>query len=1050
MDTFWNEKQLKIEQGKLDLRHWDTEADDILVLDGEWEFFPHQFLNNGKGRELTKENPQFIQVPGQWNHELHPEEPDPFGFASYRLRLYVHPDKDLTYSIRISSIRSSSEIYVNGRLLAKSGQVAETKDEYSAKNLPYSASFTADENGVIEIVVQAANYVDVRSSGIIRSIKFGTEATIMKDIKLSSFMQLSAVIIYLLHSVYALILFILGNREKKLLYFSLLTFCITITSILSNDEKLFHEVFYIGYEWDFRLTNTMLIIGSYALLQCTNHWELQYWRRFIPFYTVVNLGTAGITMFLPPHQIIAIFPVYYLLVAIAMVITVIAIYKKIIKNIQDHPLLLFSLVAFIHHYLWVVAWREMGVSVIHYPFDLIIALGCFASVAFKDYFDMHAETKRLAATLQRINETKDQFLANTSHEFKNPLHGMLNMSQSVLQRERHLLEKKSIKELETVLSVGRRMTLILDDLLDVMSLREGSPRLQKRTILIQPIVTGVIDMLQFSIESKPVEIEMKISEDFPPVHADENRLIQIVFNLLHNAVKYTNEGEITIKAFIKEGRAYIVIADTGIGMDEDMRKRLFLPYEQANDRETMIEGGFGLGLSITKQLVELHGGMLEASSVLGEGSQFTFSLELADDGMKEEKILNRNEMVRASSRKRIENEARSFLTSFEQMSLQTMTRAEKADSKDELLSEMIRNPIFIDGKRECPRILVVDDDPVNLHVLEAILPPDEYEVTTVTSGKEVLTLIDKSEWDLVISDVMMPQMSGYELTRQIRKRFTLTELPILLLTARSQPKDIQSGFLAGANDYVTKPVEPIEIRSRIEALTLTKQMVQEQLRLEAAWLQAQIQPHFIFNTLNAVIALSEIDLEKMQQLLEEFSHLLRHKFEFQNMDELIPIEEELRIVRSYLYIEKVRFDERLHVDWDLDECVELRVPFLSIQPLVENAIRHGIMKRARGGTITIRISVVDTIATIAIEDDGVGIDPVKLQNILERKSNSRVGVGLINTDQRLNRHFGTGLHIQSAEGKGTKISFTVRLEENAKVKSDMKADDLENGEVKMV
>ena len=305
MEEFWNRKQIMIERGQLDLRHWDTEADEILLLNGDWEIFPHKLLMTG---EEVKEIPQFIQVPGQWNEALHPEDPAPFGFASYRLRLYVDPDQDLTYSIRVSSIRSASEVYVNGRLLAKSGQVAETKDEYVAKNSPYSASFTADENGVIEIVVQAANYVDVRNSGIIRSIKFGTEAAILKDMKRSSSMQLIAVIIYLLHSVYAFILFFLGNREKKLLYFSLLTFCITITSLLSSDEKLFHQFFEIRYAWDFRLTNALLVVGLYALLQCVDHKELPYWRRIFPFYRFVSLGMAAATIFIIQQQIITIYP----------------------------------------------------------------------------------------------------------------------------------------------------------------------------------------------------------------------------------------------------------------------------------------------------------------------------------------------------------------------------------------------------------------------------------------------------------------------------------------------------------------------------------------------------------------------------------------------------------------------------------------------------------------------------------------------------------------------------------------------------------------------
>lgn len=193
----------------------------------------------------------------------------------------------------------------------------------------------------------------------------------------------------------------------------------------------------------------------------------------------------------------------------------------------------------------------------------------------------------------------------------------------------------------------------------------------------------------------------------------------------------------------------------------------------------MIEGGFGLGLSISKQLVELHGGTLDVSSVFGEGSTFSFPLKLAHMEAEEEVAVSR---------------------SFEPEVVPPMPIQEKVE-----IPSAMKPITLLEVNRDRPRLLIVDDDPVNLQVLEAILPPDEYDVTMVTSGKEALAILDTKEWDLVISDIMMPQMSGYELTRMIRERFTLTELPILLLTARSQPKDIQSGFLAGANDYVTKP-----------------------------------------------------------------------------------------------------------------------------------------------------------------------------------------------------------------------------------------------------
>ncbi|MFF2889320.1 ATP-binding protein [Paenibacillus sp. NPDC057967] len=1002
MEWFHLQKQVSIQNGQLDLRDWHAENGDILLLDGEWEFYPSQWLMKGNRQQATGErNSTLIQVPGGWNDALNEQRPTPYGFGSYRLLLYVDPAKDENYSVRVPSVRTSSELYVNGRLLAGTGRIADAEHDYIAKNLPYSTTFTADENGVIELVIQAANYVDSRNSGIARSIKFGSEEAIAMEMKISVSMQLLVTVIFLMHSAYAFILFLLGNREKKLLYFSLLTVCISFANLLSNDEKLFHQLFYIGTTWDFRLANCALMLGVYALLQCTNHREIRYWRRMYPFVMVMILGSASITLFLQPDQIIQLFPVYTLGGAIAIIITIMAIFKTVVKDIRSNLLLLVALLVLVHHFAWSLFWRDSGLSLVYYPFDQIFAMGCLASVWFKQYFSMHAHTKEIASTLQRMNDHKDQFLANTSHEFRNPLHSILNMSQTVLNRERHLLQSRSVKELETVLAVGRRLTLILNDLIDVMSLREGNPRLQKTSVSIQSIVTGVLDMLSYNAEVKSIHITNGIPVDFPPVYADENRVIQIIFNLLHNAVKYTNEGSIVIQSAVKDGRAYIRITDTGIGMDEEMLKRLFRPYEQAGRSETMIEGGFGLGLSICKQLVELHGGMLDVSSAAGEGSTFTFSLELAELGAK-------NEVAAASS--------------FEPVNRPSLPMEDDSIPTEKTV------PLLHEITANCPRpcLLIVDDDPVNLQVLESILSSDEYDATMVTSGKEALAVLNQKEWDLVISDVMMPQMSGYELTRILRGRFSLTELPILLITARSQPEDIRGGFMAGANDYVTKPVEAIELKSRIEALITIKRFVREQQRLEAAWLQAQIQPHFLFNALNAVTALSNINLDKMRTLLEEFSNYLRNKFRFTNMDGLVPIEEELSLVNSYLFIEQVRFDERLQVIWEIEDCKALKVPFLSIQPLVENAIMHGVMKRSRGGKIYIRIAVHESYAEITVEDDGVGMDEAQVKRLFERTADGRTGVGLINTDQRLKRHFGTGLHISSTLGQGTRITFYVR------------------------
>src|SRR5690625_2915531 len=187
------------------------------------------------------------------------------------------------------------------------------------------------------------------------------------------------------------------------------------------------------------------------------------------------------------------------------------------------------------------------------------------------------------------------------------------------------------------------------------------------------------------------------------------------------------------------------------------------------------------------------------------------------------------------------------------------------------------------------------------------------------SGDEALSIIDTGRYDLVISDVMMPNMSGYELTENIRKQFTISELPIILLTARHQLEDIYAGFHAGANDYVAKPVDALELKARVKALTDLKQSIYEQLRMEAAWLQAQIQPHFLFNTINTIASLGEVDPSRMIKLLDVFGRYLQRSFSINQTLLEIPVSEELDLVNSYLFIQKERFGDRLQIKRDIDD-----------------------------------------------------------------------------------------------------------------------------------
>ena len=397
-------------------------------------------------------------------------------------------------------------------------------------------------------------------------------------------------------------------------------------------------------------------------------------------------------------------------------------------------------------------------------------------------------------------------------------------------------------------------------------------------------------------------------------------------------------------------------------------------------------------------MVEMHGGIIKVSSILDEGSEFTFTLPLAEN-------------------------------SFEGQIAATIP------SMDIGKLPFKETPVAMRGMIEAftkhtslsyrPRILAVDDDPVNLQVLTNILSEDHYEVEIVTNGKEALKQLGRKKWDLIISNVMMPIMSGYELTRSIREEFSISELPILLLTARSTPEDIYTGFLAGANDYVTKPVDAVELNVRVHALTDLQASINERLWMESAWLQAQIRPHFMLNTLNAIVSLSETDTSRMTCLLEKFAHYLQSSFYLKNLDKVVPLQYELDLLESYLYIEKERFRDRLHIKWEIDEVEDVMIPPLSIQTLVENAVNHGVLKRISGGLITIRISKEDGYTEISVIDDGIGMDEEKLKQIFTIQPDRKKGIGLINTEQRLKRLYGKGLNVVSTPSVGTAITFTV-------------------------
>ena len=988
-------------QGTLDLRGWDFKANPSIPLDGEWLFYPSALVDRDNEAEQPDGARRFIPVPARWTKggaDGFDGFDGSYGYGTYKLRILVDPDPDLDLSFWFQEISASSRVQINDGKPAEFGRVGTDKETYVPSMRTYLLSYETKGAGEIELFIQAANFDHFFRGGIARSIRIGAQDAIDTERWYSIGFQLVTFSILLVHALYSFILFAFSRRVKEFLIFTLLLLAACLT-IVSSDENLLLNWLPINYTWmvKIRLLSymwlSMLILMMGRIFSGRTEKSAAY-RIFFGSSVVYTLFVLFANVTLVTFSYWLRISTFYYLVPLAGFVWLTV--KMLLERKNDVIYLLLAIVSVLSSVIWGIVdyWEES--TTVYYPIDIIAALIAFSAFWFKRYFRNAEENARLNVQLREADKLKDQFLANTSHELRTPLHGMINIASNIAEREKSALGRQSLADMNLLITVGRRMSHLLNDLLDVVRLREKRVVLHKKPLSVASIVTGVSAMLRFMAEGKPVRLQIELADSLPDVMADEQRLVQVLFNLLHNALKFTDEGTVTVSAAEENGNVVLRVSDTGAGMDEETRRRAFLPYEQGS-RGMNEDGGIGLGLSISKQLVELHGGELTVTSEPGVGSVFRFALPAV-------RPQTGPDAARHEAWEGYRETAASLLT----------------ETLDELPFPTDAPVALEDGNAN---ILAVDDDPVNLKVLAGILAAEPYNVTTVTSGREALERLASGTWDLIVADVMMPQMSGYELTEKIRERFSMSELPVLLLTARSGPADIQAGFHAGANDYVTKPVEATELKSRIRALAALKQSVSERLRMEAAYLQAQIHPHFLFNALNSIMALSDEDPAKMQRLGDAFTSYLRISFDFLNSGKLVALTHELELVSSYLYVEKERFENKLNVAWEVDPDLRLTLPPLTIQPLVENAVRHGVCSQVQGGTVRIRIVRREDGALIEVSDDGVGMTQHKIKGLLDWTSGK--GIRLANTHRRLTQLYGNGLSVSSRPGEGTTVSFII-------------------------
>ncbi|MGG1518706.1 ATP-binding protein [Paenibacillus oryzisoli] len=975
-------------QGVIDLRNWDFASTRTIPLEGEWAFYPGQWLfprnSASAGPPLQ---PSLLHVPGPWNSAM--PNGSSYGYGTYRLRILVDQQPGFSYGLIVPIIRTSSELLVNGTSLMKLGQPAEQAERYEARTLSYATSFQTNEHE-IELVLQVANYKYPPGGGILRPIRLGSAAAAEQERRQQAALQFGLSVVIALHGIYAGLLFLLNRRQKMPAYFFLLTLALMLCILIDNDKLLLQMFPAINYEWTVKIVYLSYTGTAIFILKMTEGLFPQN-RKYRVFHWYYRCCFAYVLFVLlaPAKLLVECNVLFTLITTFSTIFAPVYLLRMATKQHRDAIFLLLAISSVTSSIIWGIIKNRTLLDFGFYPYDIFFAIVSFAAYWFKQYFWHAEQATRLAQELQQADKMKDEFLASTSRELRTPLHDMINIAQSVRERGQEPLAGKNDADLELLITIGHRLSFMVNELSDLVLIKENRLLLRLNELRLAPVVSGVLDMVRF-MTNKPIRFEMAIPEPFPLVIADEQRVIQILFSLLRHAIKFTNEGAVTIKAEARGHTAYVYIVDTGAGLDAETLQSVFQPYEHGNAGNGK---GMGPGLSLCRQLIQLQGGSLSLESQAGQGATFTFTLPLAE----------KTDSIAAAIP--LSPQTGDGPNTFHIMEDSTTPKPGPGQDSGRF------------------HILAVDDDPVNLSVLSALFHGEPYDIAAASSGQEAIARLTERPWDLVIANVMMPHMSGYELSKRIRERYSSFELPILLLTARSGAEDVYAGFASGANDYVAKPTDVVELKARVRALVTLRQSVSRSLRMEAAYLQAQIQPHFLFNALNSITALSSVDTDQMNELIAAFSAYLRISFDMWNLEQLVPLAYELELVRSYLFIEQARFADRLTVDWHVQADLQQLLPPLVLQPLIENAVKHGLLSRSQGGTLSIRIMEQSDVVHIAVEDDGVGMDEGRVRQLLDPAAKGRSGIGLWNTNRRLKQMYGAGLTIHSRPGEGTQVSF---------------------------
>ena len=369
-----------------------------------------------------------------------------------------------------------------------------------------------------------------------------------------------------------------------------------------------------------------------------------------------------------------------------------------------------------------------------------------------------------------LNVQKDHFIANISHEIRTPINAVLGFTDLLLDEE---TDEKKLNYLKSVKTSGDNLLYLINDILDLSKIEAGIFQVDANSFNLHETIANVFSILMLKAQQKKLTMSKSIADNVPKyVIGDRNRLTQILINLLGNSIKFTLEGKVNLNVFLEDDAILkFEVSDTGIGIPKNKLKSIFERFSQAQENTSRQFGGSGLGLNISKLLVEKQGGTISVKSILGRGSTFTFTLPFVHcSTIKEKTPINKNKFT---------------------------------------------------SNKTTVSVLMCEDNEMNQNLMKAVFLTTNHQLDIASNGNEGLQLLKEKEYDVILMDIQMPELDGYETAKIIRNEYRM-DIPIIAITAHSTVKERERCLALGMNDYISKPFKKEELLEKIDFLAFGK------------------------------------------------------------------------------------------------------------------------------------------------------------------------------------------------------------------------------------